>query len=148
MKVILLKDVAKVGQTHDVKNVADGYALNYLIPQGLAKTATNNAVTELESQKSKIEAERKEKQANLVENLGQLSADAITITAKANEEGHLFAGIGKGEIANAIKEQKSLDIDPEIIILENAIKEVGEQTLEAKVGDEIVKLTVKIEAEQ
>ncbi len=148
MKIILLKDVPKVGQIYDIKKVSDGYALNFLIPRKLAKIATNSSIKELEEKKQKNEAERKEKIDILTENLAMLKNVDIMITAKANDEGHLFAGISKSDIVTAIKKEKSIEINPELIDLEIPIKEIGEHTLQAQIGEDKIKFKVTITKEK
>jgi len=148
MKIILLKDVAKVGQKYDLKNVADGYALNFLIPQGLAKLATDSAIKELEVAKEKYLAQQKAKEAVLLKALEKIKDSLIIITAKVNDEGHLFAKVGKDDIAKAIQEQQDIEINVNDLILENPLKKIGEYELEIKTGDVVTNFKLKIEEEE
>ena len=126
MKIILLKDVKGVGKKYEIKEVGDGHAVNLLIPKGLAETATPNAIKKMEVRKA-TDATMKSVDAELAKaNIEQLGAQTIEITEKANEKGHLFAGVHTEEITKAIKRQIHLDIDPSWIKLENAIKATGE----------------------
>jgi large subunit ribosomal protein L9 len=126
MKVILLKDVKGVGKKYDIKEVGDGHAVNFLIPKGFAETATPNAVKKMEVRKS-TDTTMKAVDAELAKaNIKQLGEQAIEMTEKANEKGHLFAGVHTEEIAKAIKKQIHLDVDPEWIKLEKPIKTTGE----------------------
>jgi large subunit ribosomal protein L9 len=126
MKIILLKDVKGVGKKYDVKMVGDGYAMNSLIPRGFAETATPANIKKMEVRKS-TDTTMKAVDAELAKsNIEQLSAQTIEMSEKANEKGHLFAGVHTNEISEAIKKQIHLDILPEWIKLENAIKAVGE----------------------
>jgi large subunit ribosomal protein L9 len=70
MKIILLKDVPKIGRKFEVKNVADGYALNALMPKGLAMVATLQAIAQIDKEKAKIQAEQKIQEELLLKNLG------------------------------------------------------------------------------
>jgi large subunit ribosomal protein L9 len=72
MKVILLKDVAKMGKKNDIKNVSDGHALNFLIPQGLVEVATPKSLKKVEVIKSREDAEKKIKTDLLLKNFGDL----------------------------------------------------------------------------
>lgn len=139
MKVILLKDVPKVGQKNTIKEVKDGFAINLLIPRGLAKQATPSAVHQME----KIQTlENKNKKAGVEALEEKVSGlDQIEIKVKANEKGHLFAGIGKDELSN------KLDIPAESIILDSPIKEVGEHEIEVKIGEQTQKIKVVITQE-
>ena len=135
MKVILLQNVAKTGRKYEVKEVSDGYALNYLIPNKLAKIATTSALRELETEKLQQEHSEKKKEIGLIQSIEQLKDSVISISAKINEEGKLFAGIDKGDIINAIKDQKALDVSADNIVLEKPIKDAREHKITIKAGD-------------
>lgn len=126
MKVIFLSDVQKVGKKHDVKEVNDGYAMNFLLPRKLAVMATPKAVAELELRKKEIAIEREVQDSLLNKNLEEIKGKTITIKGKANDKGHLFSAIHKKEIVEAMKTQNHADIGEEFIILEKPIKEIGE----------------------
>lgn len=130
MKIILLKDIPKLGHRYEVRDVSDGHAINLLIPQGSAVTATASALKKYEILRKAAETERKIHEDLLVKNLVDLDGKTITIKGKTNEQGHLFAGLHKAEIAAEIKKQTELDIDPTFIQLENPLKQVGEYTIE------------------
>ncbi|NDB60938.1 50S ribosomal protein L9 [bacterium] len=115
MKIILLKDVAKVGKKFDVKDISEGYAHNLLIPRGLAIAATPDALKRIDLERARDEGERKVRHELLVKNLTELDGVTITMLEKANEKGHLFAGIHKAEIIPEIQKQTRLQIDAEII---------------------------------
>jgi large subunit ribosomal protein L9 len=134
MKVILQKDVKKLGKKYDVKDVSDGYALNLLIPQGLVITATPDAIKRNDAMKGKIAVEEKVQNELLEKNLAALSSVTLTITGKVNEKGHLFAGLHKADIAKALKSDAHIDIDPDSIVLEGSIKEVGEYNISVSTG--------------
>ena len=126
MKVIFLQDVPKVGKRHDVKEINDGYAMNFLLPRKLAISATPQAVADLEKRKKNIEIERGVQESLLLKNLEEIKGKTIVIKGKANEKGSLFKSIHKKEIVEEMKKQHNADIDEEFIILEKPIKEVGE----------------------
>ncbi|MEI6057962.1 MAG: 50S ribosomal protein L9 [bacterium] len=146
MKVIFIKDVPKVGRKYETKNMADGYALNMLIPRGLAIAATPDAVKRIELIKSRDEGERRVSEELLMKNMKDLDGQTVTMTEKANEKGHLFAGVHKAEIIPAIEAQTRLQIAPEFIVLDKPIKEVGEHKIEVKIKDKGVKFTLVIKA--
>src|SRR5688572_15253078 len=126
MKVIFLKDVPRVGKRHDIKEVNDGYVMNFLIPRKLAEVATAKAVAELERRKKNIEIEREVQEDLLMKNLEEIKGKVLTMQAKTDEKGHLFSGIHKKEIVEEMKRQHHADIAEEFIILEKPIKESGE----------------------
>ena len=124
MKVILLKDVKNLGLEGDIKDVAVGYARNFLIPNGLAEEATEEKIKEIQIQKekkAKIAEDELEKTEQMVK---KLEGQTIEISAKASEEGTLYAAVSPAKIASALKE-KGFDIRSDQIKVSH-IKELGE----------------------
>lgn len=124
MKIILLKNVDKLGKEGEVKEVADGYARNFLIPQDLAKPATEQALREAElntAKKSKIDQTGLEAAQKLAE---QLDGRELFIKVK-EKEGKLFGSVNEKTIAKTLADEE-LKIDPENVKLEEPIKEVGD----------------------
>lgn len=146
MQVILLKNVAKLGKKYDVKNVSDGYALNFLIPNGMAEPAVGGAIKRLEDLKLQEDENKKVQEDLLLKNLHSLEGITLEMEEKANEQGHLFAGIHKEEIASELKNQDRLEILPEHINLEKPIKEVGEHEIEVKIQEKSVKFKLLVKA--
>ncbi|MDE1941407.1 MAG: 50S ribosomal protein L9 [Patescibacteria group bacterium] len=145
MKVILIKDVPKLGSRYEVKDVSSGHATNLLIPQGLALAATPDALKRLETQRKQAEAERKIHEDLLVKNIKDLDGKTITISGKANDKGHLFAGLHREAIAAELQKQTELQIDPSFLAIEHPLKELGEHTVEVKGGGKSAKLKIVIE---
>jgi large subunit ribosomal protein L9 len=135
MKVILLQDVPKVGKKFEVKNVSDGFALNFLIPKKLAELATDKVIERVSLQKEKFEKEKQIEIGDIKKIISQLDK-AIEIEVKANEEGKLFAGLDKKEIAEIVEEKLNIKIEPNILQLEKPIKEVGEYNIEIEMEGE------------
>ena len=126
MKVIFLKDVPRVGKKYDVKEVHDGYAVNFLFPRKLAMMATIQNLAELERNKKEIVVEREVQEGLLIKNLGEIKNVTITMKGKANDKGHLFSAIHKKELVEILKNEKHIDIGEEFIDLPKPVKEVGE----------------------
>lgn len=146
MKVILLQDVKKVGRKYDIKNVADGYALNFLIPKKLAEIGTPAVLQKMEAMRSADTSKRKIQDDLLLKNLADLDGASVQISGKASEKGHLFKGIHKDELATEIKKQTGLDILSEHIMLDKPLKEMGEHDVEVVVQDKKVRFKVDIVA--
>lgn len=146
MKIILLKDVKGLGRKYDTKEAKDGHALNLLIPQGLAVHATDKNIKGIDIKKKTDLEHRKIQEDLLIMNLKELDGIKIEMTEKANEKGHLFAGIHKEQIIPEIKKQTRIDMLPEFLILERPIKEVGEHEISVKVADKTVKFKLVIKA--
>ena len=146
MKIILLKDVPKVGQRYDIKDVSDGFALNMLLPKGLAQRATPDAIKKIEAQRANDLTQRKIEENLLVKNLELLKNTTVTIREKANEKGHLFAGITKESLVSEIEKVSRIKISPEFIVLDKPIKEVGTHKVEIMIGDKRGEFVVNIES--
>lgn len=126
MKIIFLQDVPRVGKKHDIKEINDGYAMNFLIPRKLAERATPSAIANLEKRKKTIEIEREVQEDLLMKNLDEIKGKVVHLKGKADEKGHLFSGIHKKEIIEALRTQHRAEISSEFIVLEKPIKIVGE----------------------
>lgn len=150
MKVILLQDIPKLGKKFDVKEVASGYARNFLLPQGLVKPATDEALKQLEAEKAAA-VKKAEEDLKLAEGTAtQLEGQEIEIFAKADESGKLFGSITPLKIAKAIKE-KGFEVKKNQIKIPEPIKTIGdyEITLEMEHGLEAkIKLIVSEQIEK
>jgi len=148
MKVILIKDVEKLGEKWDVVNVSDGHGRNFLIPRGLAMPATTKALAQNEKRLAKRE-EEKSKQKEAAQQLAdQLTKLEIKIAAEAGEEGKLFGSITSQQIVDKIRELGGLEIDKKKIHLEHHIKNVGKHKVSIKLFPEVVaELTIQVEAQ-
>ena len=135
MKVIFLQDVSRIGKKYDIKEVNDGYAMNFLLPRKLVVTATPRAVAELEMRKKEIVLKREVQENLLLKNLEAIKGKVVTIKGKANDKGHLFSAIHKKEIIEEMKKQLNAEISEEFIILEKPIKEIGECEIPISIKD-------------
>lgn len=125
MKVILQKDVKDQGKAGAVINVSDGYARNFLIPQGLALPADANSINAANIKKS-AEVHRLDMQKKRAHELAnEMSGLTVKVHAKAGENGKLFGSIGVAEIAAALKAQYGIDVDKKKIRIEEPIKTLG-----------------------
>lgn len=111
MKVLLLKDVYKLGRAGDVKKVADGYGRNFLLPQGLAVLATSGALKQIEKIRASAAATRNQLNQELSGVAEQLEKLVLTFAAKAGETGKLYGSITPQMIASAIKEKLGFEVD-------------------------------------
>lgn len=146
MKIVLLKDLHKVGRKYDVVEVADGYALNSLIPAKAAEAATPSAVARYTKLRDVEVAARQALEGEVVAKIDSITGKTYEITAKANEQGHLFASIHKDEIIAAVKEQAGINLDPSYLHLDGALKQIGTHEVPLKVRDIEKTLTIEIKA--
>lgn len=137
MDIILKQDMPNLGYKDDIVTVKDGYARNYLIPQGIAINATASA----RKQHAEILRQRAHKEAKLVEQAKELAAKlkdvTLTIGAKTSSKGKIFGSVNTIQLAESLKE-KGFDIDRKnISIKEELIKEIGSYTAKIKLHKEV-----------
>lgn len=146
MKIVLLKDLHKVGRKYDIVDVADGYALNSLIPAKTAEAATPSAVARYNKLRDVEVAARLALEEEVVAKLDVITGKTYEISAKANEQGHLFASIHKDEIIAAVRDQAGINLDPSYLHLDSALKQVGTFEVPLKVRDLEKTLNIEIKA--
>ncbi len=111
MKVLLIKDVYKLGHAGDVKKVADGYGRNYLLPQGLAILATPGALKQAEGIRSRAAASRQMLNAELGGFASQIDGQTVTFSSKAGETGKLYGSITTQDIADELSKVVGAQVD-------------------------------------
>ena len=147
MKVILLADVKGKGKAGDVVKVNDGYARNMLFPKGLAKEATAGNLKNLEHQKAIAAEQEAERKAEAEATAKKLADLTVKIETKAGDNGKLFGSITSADIADACKEQASIEIDKKKIVLDAPVKQAGNVEVQVKLYPEVTaKLKVEIVA--
>lgn len=133
MKVILLKDIKKVGRRDEVVDVADGYAQNVLIRQKLAVPATPEHLQRRAKKEGSAAQEKAYAEALLVKNLKELEGKTVTMSARANEAGTLFQTIHAREVSEAVARTFSLHL-PESVFEVLSIKKTGTYQIRARAG--------------
>lgn len=146
MKIILLKEVRGLGRAGDVKDVSDGYALNFLLPKKLADVLTKGGLNTLESQKKKEEKIKKLEVKSKKKEIKKVNGRSFVITAKADETGTLYAKLDAKAIASELVKQGN-KIEAGEIKLAEPIKKIGEYEagLEARGESGRIKLEVRSE---
>jgi len=145
MEVILKQDVEKLGYADELVKVKDGYARNYLLPQGLAILATvSNKKMLAETVKQRAyKAEKIRKEAEFL--AGKINGLTLKIAQKASEKGTIFGSVNTIAVAHALKEQHEIEIDRKKIILPvEHIKELGNYTAQINIHKDL-KVTVNLE---
>ncbi len=148
MKVLLTHDVPNLGRAGETKDVADGYARNFLIPRGLATVATEAALKRAAAEKQaqqKKQAKLQEQQNALV---ATLNATEIVFKARVGEQYRLYGSITAGDIAEEISRKVGQPIDKRHVELEEPIRHLGTYKVPVRVGSKVVpSVTVVVEAE-
>lgn len=149
MKVLLIKDVYKLGRAGDVKKVADGYGRNFLLTQRLAVLATPGAMKTAEKIRSQGEVKRAALNSELKDLADHVNGVSLTFTAKAGETGKLYGSITTQDVATAIQEQTKYEVKRQQIDMQ-PIREVGEYKAYVRLTIDLVpqiKITVHREGE-
>ncbi|MBV9329079.1 MAG: 50S ribosomal protein L9 [Chloroflexi bacterium] len=132
MKVLFKKDVADVARAGQVKEVADGYARNFLIPRGLAVVATSSAlkqVADLQAVAARHAAEEEKEALALKE---RLEAQPVVIEAKAGSQGRLYGSVTTADVATAIQKQLGASVERRDLEIAEPVRQVGSYTVSAR----------------
>jgi large subunit ribosomal protein L9 len=137
MKVILLKDIQGTGKKGEVKEVADGYARNFLLPQKLAISASSGNLNRLKDQQrrdQRREEEELHKVNQLAEKLNQIT---IILSTKTGKEGRMFGSITAKQISEALKKGFQLEVDKKRILFDHPIRSLGVTKVSVKLHPEV-----------
>jgi large subunit ribosomal protein L9 len=144
MQVILLKDVRGVGHAHEVKNVADGYAVNFLFKQHFAEPATPEKMKALEAKAKAHEAEILKQEEELTKKVLSLKGKKIVIKARPTEKGGLFKQIAPKDIVKAIKDEHGVELPDSAFTFPEHIKTIGEHIVLAHSKNAKAEITLGI----
>ncbi|QDU92763.1 50S ribosomal protein L9 [Lignipirellula cremea] len=128
VELLLIQSVEHLGKQGEVVEVKPGYAMNYLLPQGLATLATDHHKRMVEKHRAKLLEIEKARIADILTLSETLGKQSLTIEANANDEGHLYGSVGAPEIAAALK-QANFNITTDQIRLDGPLKELGLYTI-------------------
>ena len=144
MKVILLKDVKKVGKKDQTVEVSDGYARNMIIPKGLGLPASAENLNNLKL-KNKNEEKKEEKLRGIAnENKEKIESSKIVLFIKAGSNGKTFGSITSKEIAEEVKNALKIDVDKKDVLLDESLKNIGTYDVKIKLHKDIVAI-LKVE---
>jgi large subunit ribosomal protein L9 len=149
MQVILMEKVVNLGGLGDIVKVKDGYARNFLIPQGKAKRATEENKKVFEARRAELEKQQAEILAAAQGQAARLEGVTVTVARKAGVDGRLFGSVGNVDIADALKAQ-GIEIEKSMVRLpEGPFKAVGEHQVEVALHHDVVAtITVSVVGEQ
>jgi large subunit ribosomal protein L9 len=129
MKVILTQEVENLGDSHDLVEVAEGYARNYLMPRSLAIPATKSALANLENVKRVSERRITRLRGSAEEQAKQFDGKTLVIEARTGENGRLFGSVTAADVASALQAQLGIEVDRKQIHLEESIRSAGEYSV-------------------
>ncbi|HYM49079.1 MAG TPA: 50S ribosomal protein L9 [Candidatus Limnocylindrales bacterium] len=137
MKVVLLEDVKGTGKSGETKDVADGFARNFLIPRKLATAATAGAVERMEREKATLER-REQRELEGARELGKrLESAQVTITLRAGKDGKLFGTVTNADVASALKQQHGIVVDRRKIEFAEPVRALGPAVALVKVHQQV-----------
>lgn len=136
IELLLIQPVDHLGKQGDVVSVKRGYALNYLLPEGLATIATDHHKRMVEKHRARLQEIQNARLAGLRAQADHLRGQSVTIEANANDEGHLYGSVGAPEIVAALK-RNDITITADQVRLRGPLKELGLYTVNVHLGHEI-----------
>ena len=137
MQVILMEKVGNLGNLGEIVKVKDGYARNYLIPQRMARRATQAAIEEFEAKRAELEKAAAEKLAAAAAQGEKMDGLTVQILQKSGVDGRLFGSVTGEAIAEAIKQQLGYEVDKRKIELSEQIKQAGRFEMTLRLGPNI-----------
>ena len=148
MKIVLREDVETLGNKGDLVDVADGYARNFLVPRGLAMRATRGVVAQAEAMRRNRSARDERDRAEAQDLAAKLTAQPISVVARAGEGGKLFGSITSADIAAAVTAQVGIELDRRTITLTEPLKELGPAEVPVRLHADVeASVTVEVVAE-
>lgn len=147
MKVVLKREVKNVGKAGDMKNVSDGYAMNFLFPQGLAEAATPAVLDRIEREQTAKQTEAAKSAAQARAAAEKLAGSRIVLRRETKGR-KLFGSLRAPEIAKALEEEGVPGVEAGHIVLQKPIKEVGEYAISAEFGSDTAKFQLVIEPKE
>ena len=146
MQVMLLKDVAGLGHAGDIKNVAGGYAQNYLFPRNLAVAASEGAIKQAKSLQDATERRAQRKSNEAKETAARLEGQEVVFAARAGEGDRLYGSITANDVAEKLHATTGIEVDRRFVEMEHPIKTVGEHTVLVKLGSgAVAHIRVRVE---
>ncbi len=148
MKVILLQDVKKLGKAGEVKDVADGYGWNFLIPNGLAMEATQTKLKEMNEKKAKQERQDAKAKAAALDIKAMIEGKILVLKVKTGENDRLFGSVTTKEVADILQKDFAVTVDKKKIEWKNPIKALGKYSVTIKLYPKVqAQMILSVEAE-
>jgi large subunit ribosomal protein L9 len=148
MKVVFLEDIANIARAGDVKEVADGYGRNFLLPKGLATLATPAIVAKVKATQQTYAAQQARSEQELAELASELDGKEITLRAKVGAKDRLYGAITSADIAREVRERFAIDIDKRDVGLERPLHQLGNFEITIRLAKNLtprIRLTVEKE---
>ncbi|MBM2831005.1 MAG: ribosomal protein [Dehalococcoidia bacterium] len=149
MKVVFLEDVVNVARAGEIRDVADGYGRNFLLPHGLATAATSFAIAGVKAKQQAQETQLARSEQEMAEIAGKLEGKEITLRVKVGAKDRLYGAITSADIAREVHERLAVSVDKRDVDLGKPIRELGTFDVPIKLGKELTpKIRLTVEREQ
>lgn len=145
MKVILLRDVAKIGRRYEIVEVPDGFALNKLIPKGDAQQATADNIKRVTNMREKDKSNKAMELGDLKALAERLNQTPLLVKMQANAQGHLFKAVHAPDVVAAAKE-RGVVVHDSYIVIHEPIKSLGEHTIALSAQGQSFPVIINVEA--
>ncbi|MDP3244548.1 MAG: 50S ribosomal protein L9 [bacterium] len=142
MKVVLIQNIDKIGKAFEIKEVADGYAQNFLLPRGLAQIATPQNLLIVEARKKTLQNKDKQARKERAQAAKKLEGLKVIIKEKVQDNGVLYGSVNQTKIADVLKKSGFM-VEKEQVVLKNSLKETGEFSVEINFSQNI-KAKIKV----
>jgi len=145
MKIILLENIPKLGKKYEIKEVSEGYAVNFLIPKKLATAVTPAKIKEIQNLKKQEEFKKQKEEQQLKELAQKIKSIKLEFKLKTDKNGKTFGSINKEDIIKKLNDQEKIKLEEKQIILNEHIKKIGEYIIKIKFNSEIeaeLKITI------
>jgi large subunit ribosomal protein L9 len=137
MKVILRSDIAGLGKRGDIVDVADGHGRNFLLPRGLAITASSGALSQAAAMRRRRDLRDAADRESAQTVASALVSKTIEVTAKAGPEGRLYGSIHASDVADAVSAQTGIELDRKKLVVPDHVKTVGEYSVVAHLHSDV-----------
>ncbi|MCL4545673.1 MAG: 50S ribosomal protein L9 [Chloroflexi bacterium] len=137
MKLLLTRDVPNLGREGELREVADGYARNYLLPRGLAVPASRGNIKLLQEQREALLRKEAKNRADLVALAERLRDVSVTISTKTGTGGRLYGSITSKDIGDALEEQHHLPVDRRMVELDDPIRTIGTHKVRVRIASDL-----------
>lgn len=146
MKVIFIKDQPGGGKKGQLKEVSDGYAMNFLIPKGFAQVATTQIISRLEKEAREADAKKNKEKEQAQKLKNEIAKRTFKVAVKVGDRGQVFGGIHEKDVALVISEKMGLNFDKNQVELPVVIKDLGEYIVKLKLsGGILAEAKIKVE---
>jgi large subunit ribosomal protein L9 len=148
MKVIFVKELSGTAKKGEIRDVNDGYAMNFLIAKGFAAIATKEIQAKIDKEQKEAQAKQQKELSRLQSFIADLEKRTFTVKVKVGDKGQIFSGVHEKDIVQAINAKMAVSLEKNQVVLEKPIKELGEHKVKVKLAANLsASVNIKVEAQ-